>query len=57
MNKLRLDDADLQKLAGLILAGGKSPHTGADGLMQAAEMLAKIQAQVNAASKKLKVTP
>lgn len=43
-----LSQPELQSAAGLITAGAKSPHTGAEAIMQAAALLAKLQAALEA---------
>lgn len=40
------NQAELQSLAGLIVAGAKSANTGAEAIIQAAALLAKLQAAV-----------
>lgn len=51
MINLSLSDAELQVLAGLITAGAKSPHTGAEAIVQAAKLLEKLQEAANASVK------
>jgi hypothetical protein len=49
---LNLTKAQIGNLAGLITAGAKSPATGSDGIVVAAELLILLQQAANEASEK-----
>lgn len=46
---LTLTESQLAQISGLVAAAGKSPHTGAEGILAAAEALKVLQEAVNAA--------
>ena len=49
MITLKLTEQQMTQLAELVAAGGKSPATGANGIMAAAQCLQMLQEAVNAA--------
>ena len=57
MITLALTEQELQLLAGLITAGGKSPNTGAEAMVGAANMLGKLEQARLAAQQKAQATP
>lgn len=46
---LTLTEDQLAQISGLVAAAGKSPHTGAEGIMAAAEALKALQEAVDKA--------
>jgi hypothetical protein len=45
---MALSKDQLAFIADLVIAGGKSPHTGGDGMMKAAQAIMLIQAELAA---------
>lgn len=47
---LKITESQLAQISGLVAAAGKAPHTGAEGILAAAEALRWLQEAVDAAT-------